>query len=255
MNTQQDFFQKYELPLFFLLAYALSWMSVPVANGGLLPHGPTLAAIIVIALTAGRQGLREFWARLTNFRAGWYYLIGPAIIVAYLTAAFVTNLLLGATIVSPFPFPSVGTIIMLLLMGGVWEEPGWTGYAFPRLRERLANSKYPDLIATLVLGLLWGLWHLPLHLYGTLTWYDIFIFVPAARVIYSWLYNKSGGSVPAVMLTHYASNLLTGSMMLQAFTGGERTTYYMLFVTFACLAALAILWTTKFRLGYMESKP
>jgi len=239
MKTQ-TFFQKYELPLFFLLAYALSWMSVPFANGGLLPHGPTLAAVIVIALTTGRTGLRKYWKRLTNFRAGWWYLIGPAIIVAYLIAALVTNLLSGATMVSPFPFPSVGTMLILLLMGGVWEEPGWTGYAFPRLRERFANSRYPDLIAALVLGLLWGVWHLPLFLYGTLPWYDIFIFVPAARVIYSWLYNKSGGSVPAIMVTHYASNLLTGSMILQAFAGGERTMYYILFVVFACVAALLL---------------
>jgi hypothetical protein len=59
LMTPQTFFQKYELPLFFLLAYALSWMSVPFANGGLLPHGPTIAAVIVVALVAGRQGLRD----------------------------------------------------------------------------------------------------------------------------------------------------------------------------------------------------
>jgi hypothetical protein len=249
MNAKQTFFQTYELPLFFLLAYALSWLSVPFANGGLLPHGPTIAAVIVIALTAGRAGLREYWKRLTNFRAGWWYLVGPAIVAAYLLAALMVNLLSGAKMVSPFPFPTVGTFIMLLLMGGIWEEPGWTGYAFPKMRERFAHLKYPDLTASLLLGVLWGLWHLPLYLYGTLAWYDLFLFVPAARVIYSWLYNKSGGSVPAVMLTHYASNLLTGSMMLQAFTGGERTTYYMLFVLFACMAALLLVLKDGLSLG------
>ena len=249
MDAKQIFFQKYELPLFFLLAYALSWLSVPFANGGLLPHGPTIAAVIIIALTAGRMGLRDYWKRLTNFRAGWWYLVGPAIIAAYLTAALVVNLLLGAKMVMPFPTPSLGTVLVLLVMGGVWEEPGWTGYAFPRMRERFANFKYPDLTAALLLGILWGVWHLPLYLYGTLAWYDIFLFVPAARVIYTWLYNKSNGSVPAIMVTHYASNLLTGSMMLQAFTGGERDMYYILFTAFACLAALMILLTSKLKLG------
>jgi hypothetical protein len=249
MNTQQTFFQKYELLLFFLLAYVLSWVSVPFANGGLLPHGPTIAAVIVIALTAGRMGLREYWKRLTNFRAGWWYLVGPAIIAAYLTAALVVNLLLGATMVSPFPFPSFGTIFILLLMGGIWEEPGWTGYAFPRLRESFVNQKYPDLTASLLLGMLWSVWHLPLYLYGTLSWYDIFIFVPAARIIFSWLYNKSNGNVPAVMVAHYASNLLTGSVMLQAFSGSDRTAYYILFVVFACLSALIIMMKDGLSLG------
>jgi hypothetical protein len=249
MNTQQTFLQKYELPLFFLLAYALSWVFVPFANGGLLPHGPTIAAFIIVALAAGRMGLRDYWKWLTNFRAGWWYLVGPAIIAAYLTAALVVNLLLGAKIVSPFPFPSAATMIILLLMGGIWEEPGWTGYAFPRMRERIIHLKRPDLTASLLLGLLWGVWHMPLFLYGTLPWYDIFVFVPAARVIFTWLYNKTDGSVPAVMVAHYASNLFTGSVMLQAFSSSERTTYYILFVVFTCLAALIITWQTKFKLG------
>ncbi|MCL4258961.1 MAG: CPBP family intramembrane metalloprotease, partial [Anaerolineales bacterium] len=213
------------------------------------PHGPALAAVIAIALTTGRPGLAEFWARLTNFRAGWWYLIGPAIIVAYLLAALVVNLLLGATVVRPFPFPAAATFLMLFLMGGIWEEPGWTGYAFSKMRERFARLKYPDLTATLLLGVIWGLWHLPLVLYGTLAWYDVVFFVPAARVLFSWLYNKTNGSIPAVMVTHYASNLLTGSMMLQAFTGSEREMYYTLFVVFACLAAFIILFKDGVSLG------
>lgn len=51
------------------------------------------------------------------------------------------------------------------------------------------------------------------------------------------------------MVIHYGSNLLTGSMMLQAFTGGERETHYILFVAFACLAALIVLWQTELKLG------
>lgn len=118
MNAKRTFLQTYELPLFLLLAYMLSWWSAPFANGGLLPHGPALAAIIVIWLTSDKAGLREYWKRLTNFRAGCWYFAGPAIIVAYLLAAFVASLLLGAKAVNPFPFPATGTLIMLLLMGG-----------------------------------------------------------------------------------------------------------------------------------------
>jgi hypothetical protein len=143
----------------------------------------------------------------------------------------------------------LAVLIQLLLIGGVWEEPGWTGYAFPRLREHFAHYKRPSLDASLVLGFLRGIWHLPLFLYGTLPWYDIFVFVPAIRIIFSWLYNKTDGSVPVIMLTHYASNVLTGSTMLHVFTGVARTAYYMLFVICACVMTLWIVWKSQFKLG------
>jgi membrane protease YdiL (CAAX protease family) len=246
----QNFFQKYELPLFLLLTYTLSWWSAPFANGGIIPHGPAFAAVIVIALTSGRQGLREFWSRLTKFNAGVWYLAGPAVIVAYLLAAFVVNLLLGATAVSPFPFPFAGTMVVLLLMGGLWEELGWTGYALPKLQERFAHYAYGTLAATFVLGLFRSLWHLPLVIFGSIAWYDAVFFSFAFQLMITWLYNKSNGSVPAVMVFHYTSNVLAGSVMLLAFSGAEKAMYYALFVVFACLAALYIAWQTKMRLGF-----
>jgi lipid-A-disaccharide synthase-like uncharacterized protein len=88
-----------------------------------------------------------------------------------------------------------------------------------------------------------------LVLYGGIAWYDALFFIVAFQIIIAWLYHKTKDSVAAVMVFHYASNLLTGSLVLQAFTGSERDTYYVLFVIFACLAALVIIWRTKFRLG------
>jgi hypothetical protein len=246
----QSFFQKYELPLFLVLTYALSWWSAPFANGGIIPHGPALAAVITIALTAGKPGLREFWSRLTQFRAGWWCLVGPTIVVAYLLAAFIVNLLLGATVTSPFPIPSAETMIVLFLMGGLWEEPGWTGYGLPKLQARFAPRAYGTLAATFVMGLFRSIWHLPLVLYGSIEWYDAAIFSFAFQIIITWLYNKSNGSVPAVMVFHYASNVLAGSVMLQAFRGAEQEMYYGLFVAFACVAALLIVWQTKMQLGF-----
>jgi hypothetical protein len=72
---------------------------------------------------------------------------------------------------------------------------------------------------------LWGAWYLPLVLGGVLPWYDGLFFVPAVRVLYSWRYNRSDGSVPVVMAVHYAFNLLVGAVMLQAFSGSDRKTY------------------------------
>ena len=253
MQTK-TFFQKYELPLFFLLAYLLSWSSIPFANGGILPQGPALAAVIVIALAAGRQGLREFWSRLTNFRAGWWYLVGPVIVAAYLLASFLVNVWMGAAVANPFPFPSAATILTLLLMGGLWEEPGWTGYALPKFEERFANLPYGNLAAALTTGFFRAIWHLPLVLSGAIAWYDMAIFSFAIQIIIAWLYHRSGRSVPAVMAFHYASNLIGGGMFVQAFSGIDHERFYVLFVAFGCLTALVILLATKFKLGVASSR-
>lgn len=246
----QNFFRKHEFALFLVLTYTLSWWSAPFAIGGIIPHGPALAAVIVIALISGRQGFAEYVTRLTKFNAGWWYLVGPAIVVTYLIIAFVTNLLLGASTVNPFPIPFARKPILLFLMGGLWEELGWTGYALPKLQDHFASRPHGTFVATLILGFFRALWHMPLVIYGSIEWYDATFFIFAFQLIITWLYNKSNGSVPAVMVFHYASNVLTGSMMLIAFSGREKTMYYLLFVFFACLTALYLAWQTKLQLGF-----
>jgi hypothetical protein len=88
MKKTEGFIARYQLPIFFFLTYLLSWWSVPFANGGLLPHGPAFAALIIFALTAGRQGMSQLWRRMTNWGAGGWYLIGTAVIVAQESPSF-----------------------------------------------------------------------------------------------------------------------------------------------------------------------
>ena len=238
---KNNLFTRYPLPLFFLLTYPLSWWSVPIANGALIPHGPALAAILVLAIGEGRQGLRKWWARVSQWRAGWWYLIGPAIIAIYLLGALILNLLLGATITDSPKLPAPAIWLQLLLLGGLWEEPGWTGYALPKLQERFNQHKNGPLIATLILALFRALWHLPLLVRGTLPWFDVFGFSVIFQLIITWLYNRSGGGVPAVMLFHYTSHALAGGLMLQIFSGREEMTFWMLFTMCAGPIALVIL--------------
>lgn len=241
MKKKDNLFARYPLPLFFVLAYLFSWWSVPVIDGALFPYGPALAAILVLAISSGRPGLREWWSRIIHWRAGWWYLIGPAIIVASLLGAFLLNLLFGAVVTISPKLPAPAIWIQLLLLGGLWEEPGWTGFALPKLQEKFNQHKNGPLIATLIMALFRAIWHLPLLVRGTLPWFDVFGYIIAFQLIITWLYNRSGGSVPAVMLFHYSSNLLAGGMMLLVFSGSEKMTYWMLFTAFAGLIALMIL--------------
>lgn len=249
----KQFIHRYELALFFLLTYVLSWWSAPFMNGGLLPHGPALAALILVALTTGRTGMREFWNGLTHWRAGWWYLAGPSVIIAYTGIALVINLLSGAALAEAPRFLYIGVFIQLMFFGGQWEEPGWTGYALPRLEERFANRPNGNWIAALVLGFFRALWHLPLFLYGTLYWFDIFVFSFAFQIIIAWLYHKSGKSVPAVMLFHFVSNVM-GATLSPVFAGAERLAFYALFVSLAAVFAVVLVWLSQLEFGKRKVK-
>lgn len=232
--------RRYQLPIFFLLTYLLSWWSAPLMNGQIIPYGPSLAALITIALTTGRSGLGEWWRRLINWRVHWYwYVVGPAIIIGYQIIAFVSNLLLGATIAQPLTLPSIGITLELILIGGMWEEPGWSGYALPELQKRFTNRRYGVLLAALTLGVFRAIWHLPLYFSGNVYWFDLLFFEIAIQIIIAWLYNRSGGSVPVVMLFHLTSNIM-GATMYPVFTGNDRTAYYAIFMGLAGLIAVVL---------------
>lgn len=234
-------FAQYPFLLFFLLTYLFSWWSVPIADGALFPYGPTLAAVVVMAIGSGKPELRKWWSRIIAWRAGWWYLIGPAVMVVSLLGAFILSLLFGATATISPKLPAPAIWVQLLLLGGLWEEPGWTGFALLKLQEKFNQHKNGPLIATLIMAIFRAIWHLPLLLRGTLPWFDVFGYIIAFQLIITWLYNRSGGSVPVVMLFHYSSNLLAGGMMLLVFSGSEKMTYWMLFTAFAGLIALLIL--------------
>jgi hypothetical protein len=239
---------KYQLPLFFLLAYLLSWWSLPFFRG-LLPHGVALAAVIVILLSKDKPGLRAFWKRLTNFRAGWWFLIAILIIIGFKSIDALSSLLTGGTSVSFPRAPIAGVATILFLLGGLWEEPGWSGYALPVLQKRFAKFKHGILIATLILGVFRGIWHLPLVIVGAIPWYDAVWFTPFVfQPFISWLYNKSRGSVPVVMFFHYMSNFLFAISPI--FAGADKSQYTTLYLAFGGLATLVLLWKTQFKLGW-----
>lgn len=253
MNKYLAFFSKYEVPLFLLLTYLLSWWSAPFTGGSIIPHGPALAALIVLGLAVGKHGVRKWWRRVTHWRVSFvWYLAGPAIILGYHAIGFMINLLLGAQVVSP-PQLSLGTLLMLLFVGGLWEEPGWSGYLLPKMKERFAHLPNGLLIAAFVTGVFRSIWHLPLFMYGHIAWFDIFIFSFALQLLIAWVFYRSGGSVPAVMLLHFVSNLM-GSFTYPIFAGREHTMYTALFMSVATLFALVLIWKSQFKMNQHDQK-
>jgi membrane protease YdiL (CAAX protease family) len=238
MNAISTFIKRYPLLIFFILAYALSWWSVPVL-GGPLPYGPILAAIIVLALTTGKAGLKELFSQMTRWRVGWkWYLIAPGIVIAFNAGAAGLNLLLGAQI-SPSYVPVSGAILLeaaiVALLLGMWEEPGWTGYALPHLSAGRSLR-----LTTLILAVFRTMWHSPLFLDGNIPWSDIVLII-AAQIFISWLYYRTNHSLLIVMLLHYTSNFFGETGVLSLFEGGASVQYDWLRTGLACLIALGII--------------
>lgn len=210
-----------ELPL---VAVRQGWLALPLPFGlhYLAAFGPMLACLVMTSATGGRAGLRELWGRITRWRVGWKWallcLLSPA--VAFALSAPLVRLvkgewpdlrLLGQ--VNYLPFLGLSVIPLWLATYGFGEEIGWRGFALPRLQKRMSVSR-----ATLLLGLMWAFWHLPAFFYHetynqlSLVVIPGFIFgVLCAAVLFTWIYNGTGGSVLMVAVWHALFDLLSAS--------------------------------------------
>ncbi len=240
--------RRHPLATFFLLAYAFSWWPWPLYALGLAPGyiigvGPFLAALLVLAITRGKKGMVGLLRAMVRWRVGpaWYAAALLLPIGVALGATALNVLLLGApapTSAELGAWPNlIPTYLLLLLIpgiGGAWEEPGWRGYALPKLQDgRSALS------ASLIIGLVWAFWHLPLMVTGAIPWSDL-AYIVVQSVVYAWLFNSTGGSVLIVMLFHTMNNVISGGFFHAMFSGADWVRMGWLLVALWCAVALIV---------------
>jgi membrane protease YdiL (CAAX protease family) len=153
-------------------------------------------------------------------------------------AAVLINPLLGAPGPSWGAIPPLGEVavwvaLFLVFSGPLGEEPGWRGFALPRMLERQGA-----LAASLLLGVLWSAWHLPLGLVGDPTVYGSINTVLAA-VVFTWLWQNTGGSVLLAILMH-ASHQNSVRYLGRTYEGVDQAQQQWIAVTLWALVALAI---------------
>ncbi len=198
-------------------------------------YSPAIAAFILVARTGGISGLQRFLRRVLLWRcsAAWY---------AFLIIGIPLIFIIGSTIrgnlyIEPFPFSSIQSLFTALLLAaikGPVEEFGWRGLALPLLQRKLA-----PLWAGLILGVIWGLWHLPAFLLsGTQqsewSFAAFFTGCLAISVIATALFNQSRGSILLAAFFHF-------SLMNPVFPDAQPYDTYMLVV----LAVLIVWWNRK----------
>ncbi|WP_418280757.1 type II CAAX prenyl endopeptidase Rce1 family protein [Halorubrum sp. DTA98] len=213
---------------FFLLTFAISWSlnglviglgmepswTRWILSGFLSATGPAIAAVIVVHVS--EDDLREWMRGIVRWRVHpkWYVAaIGIPAGIA-LGAAGVVAVLGGPIDFGAFS-PNVLTlafgIILGTFIGGGQEEIGWRGFAQPELQQR-----YGGLVAAVIIGILWGLWHLPLFFdpaaphaqWPLASQLAYFVGITGFSVLLAWVYNGSGGSILLVMIMHGSENAL-----------------------------------------------
>ncbi|WP_152522936.1 CPBP family intramembrane glutamic endopeptidase [Nocardiopsis potens] len=265
---------------FFTLAIALSWIAwIPYilsAHGlGVLDFalpglasqlllmlpgaylGPIFSAFLVTAVADGREGVRRWAGRLFKWRMSWrwYALAVLGVPLALIVCAIPFS---GGDIRMP-PLMVLAVylpgLVLQFVTTGIAEEPGWRDFALPRIQPY-----HGPLRGTLILGVIWGVWHLPLFLtewggYPHGTWADPINFTfscIAISVVMTWVFNRTGESLPIAILLHASVNNFMSIVMGFMFpsigaTHADGTNVILLaFGTAACVLLVA----TRGRLGY-----
>ncbi len=211
---------------------------------GLGSFGPSFVGIVLAWVLGGRRALTAPLRAALHWRVhpGWYL---SALLLPLAVAA--PALLLYLTEDSPLnwqalPGPGmVGLLFMqILLLGGpLNEELGWRGFALPQLQR-----SYNALYSSLAVGIVWGLWHLPLF-WAQAPGYDILPFhwylvnTVALSVIFTWVFNSTSGSVLLVILFHATFNT-TNWLLLSLLTEYAQYSTYVYVLSMVTLAVLLV---------------
>jgi membrane protease YdiL (CAAX protease family) len=248
--------------IYFAIAFLVTWCLwlIPVlATRGVLAvspavrigclfagsFGPFIGAFVNVYFEGGWQAVLAFAARSLRFR------IPPVVLAAALLlvpmAGFIAALLHAhetgqafafATTISALPM----LFVMLFFIGGsVNEEFGWA-YAIDGMQQ-----KWGLLPATLLLGVIWGFWHLPLFFIAGMSqsfmpFWAFLILTVSLRTLYVWAYESSGKSILATLVFHTAANMAFNLYTLIDHTpkNDQSTFVYFAFLTAACATVVAL---------------
>jgi membrane protease YdiL (CAAX protease family) len=276
---------RHPLVSFFVMAYAFSWIVwspwvLGEDGAGLLPinisqtasgylnaaailAGPTLAAFIMTAITEGRAGVRRLLGRYVLWRVGlgWYLfaLVGVPLIMLLGTMVFSMDIPnLGALGGPSYLLGYLATFALVTVLGGpLLEEGGWRGFALPRM-ERL----HGPLLASVVLGILWALWHLPEFLIpswaassggGGVLGITLFTLTAITfTIVITWVFNNTRASLLLAILVH-ASIDTFGGTLAAIFPAKAVASAFPYMIGFG-VVALVLIVSTRGRLGFREEE-
>lgn len=215
--------------MFFLLTFVFSWVFWSIAVIMNQPYtsfptillyalggfGPSLIGILLTYLTKSKDEVKDFWYRSWDFkRIGlrWLGVILFLSLAPLVIAGGVSFLFNGSGITfDPIFFSGFLVTLIFLIVGVIAEEFGWRGYVLDALQ-----NKYHAFISSLIIGLFWGIWHLPLFFIRdtyqqnigvfSIEFWMFFIVLFPHSIIYTFIYNNTNRSILSAMLFHFCIN-------------------------------------------------
>jgi membrane protease YdiL (CAAX protease family) len=237
----KSFLKSNSLWIYFILAYMIAWggilliaaskgfnpRAIQLPEGGLMflcmILGPSLGSIALTALMEGKDGIKNLFARMKDWRVG----LGNYLPILTVPVLSTSVLLVLCASVSAIYRPSVniGFGVAIGMLAGFFEETGWTGFALPRLQ-----SKFNPTVSGVILGLLWSFWHIMADYWGNIAnfgayWFPHFILywiipLTAYRILMSWVYKKTGSLLLGqIMHMFYTGTLVAVSPILSVSEG------------------------------------
>lgn len=233
MNQITLFLKRYSLVVGIVLMFALTW-PIDLAYSGMLPfqvpdgaaifvgYGLVLGSLLMTGLTLGKGGVGTLLKRFLIWRVGWKWYLVAFLLMPSMQIASV--LLIALVRQTPIDFstvyayklfgPSVNLVALIVpffLFDAIanGEEIAWRGYVLPRLQRQ-----HSALSSSLIVGVIWGFWHLPKYLshWDTVSFVFFMVAIVARAVLYTWLYNNTKGSLLLTTLFHASGN--TGGILL-----------------------------------------
>jgi membrane protease YdiL (CAAX protease family) len=262
MNQTISLLKRHSLLIGIVLMFLLTW-PIDLSNSGILPfqvpfiavllvgYGITFAALLMTGLTLGREGLVALLKRFLIWRVRWmWYLAAFLLEPAFIVLGVYGNAALTGTV------PDFSTVMAHKIFGesaNLWlfvlpfflvdfltngEEIGWRGYVLPRLQ-----AKHNALISTLILAVIWGLWHLPKFLshWSIVSFGWFMLHVLASSVILAWLYNSTGGSLLMVTIMHASANTAGVFLPTASTVSSESMGAYIGYVLCELIVALVVI--------------
>src|SRR5829696_5898700 len=279
VSAPQGLLARHPLISYFIITFAFSWLMflpgvltyygvLSVASSvigvlgivGLL--GPVLSGFVMTALTEGAAGVGDLLRRIVLWRVGiqWYLFVVLGLPAVMVLGTLLRPGALASFDISAQPFTLaylVAFVSMVAIGGPLFEEPGWTGFAQPRM-QRL----HGPLVGGLILGILWALWHLPGFLIPSQnlrdippmgTFLDFVVFALALmglRLVIMWVVNNTMGSVLMAVLTHASWNTFYSAALIGLFPARSVLGSYVNLTIASCALALVLIAVTRGRLGY-----